>query len=197
MVSKCTSCILLRPPRCRRCFICPEELLWQGSGGDGQLGAWLSFDSLCRSSVPITSAKTQPCPEKDVEVILPSGEDAAHSSVLRLLSAQGLRINGLCVCPDSVPLPLASGSVSSVDCSSLAMGAREITQLLNVPSQASASPHEDLITAITSSTTVNTIANHPSLSYPSAPLSTLNEDVLDHTAIPPWHPMFRVARLGF
>lgn len=97
MVSKCASCILLRPPRCRRFLICSEELLWHGSRGDGQLGARLSFGSLCRSSVPATSAMTQPGPEKNVEVILPSGEDEAHSCVLRLLSAQGLLINGLCV----------------------------------------------------------------------------------------------------
>lgn len=130
-------------------IICPEELLWHGSRGDGQLGARLSFGSLCRSSVPVTSAMTQPGPEKDVEVILTSGEDEAPSRVLSLLSAQGLHINGLCVWPGSVPLPLTSGNVSSVDCSSLTMGAGEITQLLNVPWQASASPHEDLIKAIT------------------------------------------------
>lgn len=129
MVSKCASCILLRPPRCRRFFICPEELLWYESRGDGQLSARLSFGSLCRSSVPITSVMTQPGPEKNVEVILPLGEDEAHSCVLRPLSAQGLRINGLCVWPGSVPLPLASGNMSSVDCSSLAMGAGEITRL--------------------------------------------------------------------
>lgn len=66
--------------------------------GSWQLGAWLGIDSLCGSFVPITPVMTQPSHVRNlVELILPSGEDEAHAHDLRLMPAQDLLINGLCV----------------------------------------------------------------------------------------------------
>lgn len=77
--------------------------------GNGQLGAWLGISSLCGFFVPITPVMTQPGYVRNmVELILPSGEDEAHSHDLRLMLGQGLLINGLCVGSGSVPLTFSS-----------------------------------------------------------------------------------------
>lgn len=88
--------------------------------GSGQLDAWFGISSPCASFVPITPVMTQPGHVRNVvELILPSGEDEAYSHHLRLMPAQGLLIDGLCVWSGSVPLTLSSGNVYNVDGSSL------------------------------------------------------------------------------
>lgn len=71
--------------------------------------AW--YCSLCSFFVPITPVMTQPSHVRNVvELILPSGEDETYSHDLRLMPAQGLLINGLCVRLSS-SYPLFSGLV--------------------------------------------------------------------------------------